>query len=62
MRSRSVLFFCTILIFSFTEKAVADEVYLKNGDHITGQVISMEEGKLIFESPLEGVAKVTYCN
>ena len=54
MRSRGVLFFCTILMFSFTGKSVADEVYLKNGDHITGQVITMEKGELIFETSYAG--------
>ena len=50
MRFHGVVFFCTILVCSFTGKSVADEVFLKNGDRITGQVISMEKGKLIFEA------------
>ena len=54
MRFRDVVFFCTILVCSFTVKAIADEVYLKNGDRITGQVISMEKGKLIFEASYAG--------
>ena len=54
MRSSGILFFCTIFIFSFTGKSVADEVYLKNGDHITGQVVTMEEGKLIFKTTYAG--------
>ena len=54
MISRSVLFFCTILIFSFTGQSVADELYLKNGDRITGQVITMAEGELIFETSYAG--------
>ncbi len=54
MRFRGVIFLCTILLISFAGKAVADEVYLKNGDRITGQLISMEEGKLVFETSYAG--------
>jgi len=50
MRFRGVVFFCTIFVCSLTGKSVADVLYLKNGDRITGQVITMEEGKLTFET------------
>ena len=34
--------------------ALADEVNLKNGDRLTGKFISMQEGKLIFDTPYAG--------
>jgi len=37
-----------------TGNAEADEVRLKNGDRLTGKVITMEEGKLVFETTYAG--------
>jgi hypothetical protein len=37
----------SILLFAI-EPGFADEVYLKNGDRLTGEFKSMQEGKLIF--------------
>jgi len=54
MKSWHAFLFCTIVIFFLTGRSFADEVYLKNGDHITGQVISMENGELIFETSYAG--------
>ncbi|MCL5279712.1 MAG: hypothetical protein M1376_07375 [Planctomycetes bacterium] len=36
----------------------ADEVYLKNGDRLTGQIVRMTDGKLIFLSKAAGEVTV----
>ena len=60
MKSLCAIFLCTFVVFLFAIKSVADEVYLKNGDRITGQVISMEEGKLIFEASYAGKINIDW--
>ena len=60
MKFRDAAFFCTIFLCSFTGKSVADEVYLKNGDRITGQVISMKEGKLTIETTYAGKIQINW--
>lgn len=47
----------TLCIFSL---AAADEVRLKNGDRITGQVVSMEKNKLVFETAYAGKITVDW--
>ena len=39
---------------------MADEVRLKNGDHLTGQVIRMEEGKLILKTSYAGEISILW--
>ena len=43
--------FTLILMILLTGYAHADEVIMKNGDRLQGEIISMEEGKLIFKTP-----------
>lgn len=45
------LFLITILIHGYAE---ADEVYLKNGDRISGEVLNMKDGKLIIKTSYAG--------
>jgi putative salt-induced outer membrane protein YdiY len=40
--------------------AAADEVHLKNGDRLTGEVKSLEEGKLILETSYAGEISITW--
>jgi hypothetical protein len=42
-----------ILFMNFSS-VMADEVQLKNGDRISGQVVIMEDDKLIFKTPYAG--------
>ncbi len=54
MKFQCVILFCAMLLFSVIGEAVADEVYLKNGDRITGKVKIMEGGKLVFGTSYAG--------
>jgi putative salt-induced outer membrane protein YdiY len=60
MKFRDILIFCTLFVCSFAGNAFADQVYLKNGDRITGQVITMKEGKLIFEASYAGEISIDW--
>jgi putative salt-induced outer membrane protein YdiY len=45
---------CIAILFLACAQARADEVRFKNGDRLTGTVVSMAEGKLVFASVLAG--------
>jgi len=47
-------------IFNTLCPAIADELHLSNGDVITGQIIRMEENKLIFETSYAGEISVIW--
>jgi putative salt-induced outer membrane protein YdiY len=47
---KHVVIVFSIILFAI-EPVLADEVYLKNGDRLTGTFISMQDGKLIFSTP-----------
>jgi putative salt-induced outer membrane protein YdiY len=56
MRGRIVcLFLCCVGVSSTLH---ADEVYLKNGDRLSGQIVRMTDGKLIFLSGVVGEVTV----
>jgi putative salt-induced outer membrane protein YdiY len=40
----------TLLVFAFAAVAGADEIRLKNGDRVTGKVVSLEKGVLKFDT------------
>ena len=40
-----------LFVFLLAAPAAADELRLKNGDRITGQVVSLDAGKLTFKTP-----------
>jgi putative salt-induced outer membrane protein YdiY len=40
--------------------ASADEVYLKNGNHLSGQLVAMQDGKLILETDFAGVLTIDW--
>jgi putative salt-induced outer membrane protein YdiY len=48
---KHLLFFAVILMILLMSDAHADEVIMKNGDRLQGEVVSMEAGKLIFKTP-----------
>lgn len=43
---------CLLIIVALP--LLADDVYLKNGNHLTGAIVSMSEGKLILETDFAG--------
>jgi hypothetical protein len=43
-----------LLLFFLTATALADEVFLKNGNHLSGALVSMGEGKLVLETDFAG--------
>ena len=50
---RHITIVFSILLIAI-EPVFADDVYLKNGDHLTGEFISMQEGNLIFSTSYAG--------
>lgn len=60
MKVRDVIVFCGMLLFSIIGEAGADEVYLKNGDRITGKVKIMEEGKLVIGTSYAGDIRIDW--
>lgn len=51
---RTVVLFTVLFVLAAGGQAAADEVWLKNGDRITGKVVSMEEGTLVFNTTYAG--------
>ena len=49
-----VILFAVLLVFLTNGVAAADEVWLKNGDHLTGKVLSLEGGTLVFKTAYAG--------
>jgi len=50
----SLLFIIVMVSFLITENGLADEVRLKNGDKLTGQIVRMQEDKLILKTTYAG--------
>ena len=49
------LIFFSLLVWSLIfGEALADEVVLKNGDRLTGEVMALEQDKLIFKTSYAG--------
>jgi putative salt-induced outer membrane protein YdiY len=53
-RSATVLATAGLLFFFLTATASADEVFLKNGNRLSGTIVSMSEGKLVLETDFAG--------
>jgi len=49
-----VILFAVFLAFLTCGRAAADEVWLKNGDRLTGKVLSLEGGTLVFNTTYAG--------
>ena len=43
-----------LLLFLLATTALADEVFLKNGNHLSGTIVSMGDGKLVLETDFAG--------
>lgn len=53
-RWATVLEAAGLLLFFLTATALADEVFLKNGNHLSGTIVSMGEGQLVLETDFAG--------
>ncbi|MCL5280184.1 MAG: DUF481 domain-containing protein [Planctomycetes bacterium] len=51
---RRKLLFSAVCLVGVCSTLYADEVFLKNGDHLTGQIVRMTGGKLVFLSKVVG--------
>jgi putative salt-induced outer membrane protein YdiY len=49
-----------VAFWSMGLAASADEVYLKNGNHLTGELVSMQDGKLTLETSFAGVLSIDW--
>jgi putative salt-induced outer membrane protein YdiY len=55
MKQHIALLLITVVIsFLITQNSLADEVRLKNGDKLTGQIVRMQENKLILKTTYAG--------
>ena len=61
-RAGVCLAFFLAALFIVSEAAQADEVFLKNGDKLTGTVISKAEGKLVFETKYAGKIEINWAD
>jgi len=57
----SVLVTC-VFLFGLFSAALADEVILKNGDKLSGKLVAMENGKLIFNTAYAGDITIDWSN
>jgi putative salt-induced outer membrane protein YdiY len=49
-----LLCFITLSVIVFASSAGADEVYMNNGDRLSGQIVKMTDGKLVLKSDTAG--------
>lgn len=50
----AIVLFALLLVFVASGRAAADEIWLKNGDHLTGKVKALDGGTLVFETSYAG--------
>jgi len=60
MRWKILIILTTLVLFAQT--GFGDEILLKNGDHLTGQIVKLVDGKMIFNSDLAGEVTVELAN
>jgi hypothetical protein len=60
MSKRIFLAMFLIILVLGRDMAIADVVFLKNGDRITGQVVTMEKDKLVVKTPYAGDITITW--
>jgi len=56
----ALLFIMITIAFLIAGNSLADEIRLKNGDRLTGQVIRMEAGKLILKTIYAGEISIVW--
>ena len=56
----ALLFIIVMIFFLITENSLADEVRLKNGDKLTGQIVRMQEDKLILKTSYAGKITIVW--
>jgi putative salt-induced outer membrane protein YdiY len=54
MKTKGILLLAALLVVLISSRAFGDEVLLKNGDRLTGKVISLEQGILLFSTTYAG--------
>ena len=59
-RNRIFIVVAVALMLLTTGNAMADELWLKNGDHITGKVIRMENKVLVFKTSYAGEVSIKW--
>jgi len=59
-RTYPLIIFVLTLFYFFTSQVYADEIFLDNGDRITGKIITMEEGRLTITTSYAGDISVTW--
>ena len=59
-RNRIFIFVAAALMLLAVGEAMADELWLKNGDHITGKVIRMENKILVFKTSYAGEVPIKW--
>lgn len=60
--SRYVTLLALIISFAIASISLADEVVLKNGDRLTGKVVSMKDGKLVFNTSYAGDISIDWAD
>jgi hypothetical protein len=55
---RLAMFVVTLCILLSSAVGFADELYLKNGDRLTGQIVRMTDDKVVFKSAVAGEVTV----
>ena len=56
----ALLFIIVMVSLLITENSLADEVRLKNGDKLTGQIVRMQENKLILKTTYAGEISIIW--
>ena len=54
MKRLATVWAAGLLLFFLAANAWADEVFLKNGNHLLGTIVSMGEGKLVLKTDFAG--------
>ncbi len=56
----AVFFLLGLISGLFISEARADEIIMKNGDRLQGKIVSMDSGKLVFDTPYAGKITVVW--
>jgi putative salt-induced outer membrane protein YdiY len=59
-RNWAICLASVVIVLVSVVAAFSDEVHLRNGDHLSGQVVTMEEGRLLFETSYAGVIAIEW--